>query len=163
MIHPGIIDRSFNIYIWSSACASVSKTFLSNNLKSIDDIWQMQFTKTSVLHGYAIWYLILRGRHRLRVFENKMLWRIFGPRWIKWQEGKELLHNEKHHILQSSPSILRVIKSSSLSWAGYIACMEWKRIHVSWRMASCGRLRRVALVRTEVLVEISASILCISS
>jgi hypothetical protein len=64
----------------------------------------------------------LREEHRLRVFENRVLRRIFGPKreedgsWIK-------LHNDELNDLCSSSSILRVIKSRRLRWAGHVARM----------------------------------------
>jgi hypothetical protein len=65
----------------------------------------------------------LREERRLRVFENRVLRRVFGPKrdevtgeWIK-------LHNEELHDLYSSPNIVRVIKSRRMIWAGHIARM----------------------------------------
>ena len=56
------------------------------------------------------------------VFGNRILRRIFGP---KWRENGELkrLHNEELHSLYRSPNIVRVIKSRRLRWAGYVARM----------------------------------------
>jgi hypothetical protein len=49
-----------------------------------------------------------------------MLSRIFGPKWDKVTGGRKL-HNEELHDLYSSPTIVRVIKSRIISWAGYVA------------------------------------------
>jgi hypothetical protein len=67
----------------------------------------------------------LRGKHRLRVFENRVL-RIFGP---KREEGGSWrkLHNNELHNLYSSPNIVRVIKERRLRWAAYVACMGERR------------------------------------
>jgi hypothetical protein len=54
----------------------------------------------------------LREEHRLRVFENRVLRRIFGPKRDGVTGGWRKLHNEELHNLNSSPSILAVIKSS---------------------------------------------------
>jgi hypothetical protein len=60
--------------------------------------------------------------HRLRVFENRVLRRIFGPKreedgsWIK-------VHNDELHNLYSSPNFVRVIKSRRMRWAGHVARM----------------------------------------
>jgi len=69
----------------------------------------------------------LREEHRLRVFENRVLRRIFGPKrdgvtgeWTK-------LHNEKLNDLYSSPNIARVIKSRIMRWAGHVARMGERR------------------------------------
>jgi hypothetical protein len=65
-----------------------------------------------VLYGSEAWSLTLREEHRLRVFENRVLRRIFGPKRdeVTGEWGK--LHNEELHNLYSSPNIIRTIKSS---------------------------------------------------
>jgi hypothetical protein len=57
------------------------------------------------------WPLTLREEHRLRVFENRVLRRIFGPKRDEVTGGCRKLHNEEFHSLYSSPSIIRMIKS----------------------------------------------------
>jgi hypothetical protein len=64
-----------------------------------------------VLHGCETWSPILREERRLRVFENKVLRKIFGPRRDEVTGGWRKLHNEELHDLYSSPSIIRIIKS----------------------------------------------------
>jgi hypothetical protein len=64
-----------------------------------------------ILYGCDIRALTLREEHRLRVFENKVLRRIFGPKRDKMTEGCRKLHNEELRDLYSSPSIIRIIKS----------------------------------------------------
>jgi hypothetical protein len=64
-----------------------------------------------VLYGRETLYLTLREEHRLRVFENKMLRRIFGPKRDGVTGGWRKLRNEELHGLYSSPSIVRVIKA----------------------------------------------------
>jgi hypothetical protein len=60
--------------------------------------------------------------HRLRVFENRVLRRIFGPK--REEDGQwRKLHNDKLHSLYSSPNIVRVIKSRTMRWAGHVAHM----------------------------------------
>jgi hypothetical protein len=73
--------------------------------------------------------LRLREEHRLRVFENRMLRRIFGSKKTKWQKvgKKKKLHNEELHNLYSSPNITRIIKSRTMRWAGHVARMGEKR------------------------------------
>jgi hypothetical protein len=78
-------------------------------------------------HGCAIWSLIIRKEHRLRVFENKMLRRIFGPKRDKVTGGWRKLHNEELHNSYSSPSMLRTIKPRRMKWAGNLARMGEKR------------------------------------
>jgi hypothetical protein len=82
-----------------------------------------------VLYGCETWYLSLRKEHRLRVFENRVLRRIFGPKrdedgsWRKY-------HNDELHSLCSSPNIVRAIKSRRMKWAGHVAHMgEGKSVY----------------------------------
>jgi hypothetical protein len=75
-----------------------------------------------VLYGCETWSLTFREEHRLRVFENRVLRRIFGPK--REEDGScRKLHNDEFHNLYSSPSIVRVIKSRRLRWAGHVARM----------------------------------------
>jgi hypothetical protein len=60
--------------------------------------------------------------HRLRVFENRVLRRIFGPK--REEDGSwRKLHNDELHCLYSSPNIVRVIKTKRMRWAGHVARM----------------------------------------
>jgi hypothetical protein len=63
-----------------------------------------------VLYGCETWSLTLREEHRLRVFKNRMLRRIFGPKRDDVTGGWRKLHNEELHNLYSSPSIIRTMK-----------------------------------------------------
>jgi hypothetical protein len=78
-----------------------------------------------VLYGCETWFLALREEHRLRVFENRVLRRIFGPKRDEvtgeWRE----LHNEELHILYSSQNIIRQIKSRRMRWRDM--WHAWKR------------------------------------
>jgi hypothetical protein len=74
-----------------------------------------------VLYGYETWSLTLREEHRLRVFENRVLRRIFGSKRDEATGGWRKLHNEELHGLYSSSSIVRVIKARRMRWAGYVA------------------------------------------
>jgi hypothetical protein len=67
--------------------------------------------------------LTLREEHRLRVFENRVLRRIFGPKRDEVTGGRRKLHNEELHGLYSSPSIVRAIKAGRMRWAGHVARM----------------------------------------
>jgi hypothetical protein len=80
-----------------------------------------------VLYGCETWSLTVREEHKLRVFENRLLRRIFGPKRNRVTEGWRKLHNEELHNLYSSPSIIRTIKSRSMRWAGHVARMGGKR------------------------------------
>ena len=80
-----------------------------------------------VLYVCETWPLTLSEKHRLRVFENKVLRKIFGVKRddITGECGK--LHNAQLHALYSSPNIIRNLKSRRLRWAGYVARMEQSR------------------------------------
>jgi hypothetical protein len=80
-----------------------------------------------ILYGCETWSLTVREEHRLRVFENKVLRRIFGPKRDEVTGGWIKLHNEELRDLYSSPSIIRIIKSRSTRWAGHVARMGEKR------------------------------------
>jgi hypothetical protein len=71
-----------------------------------------------VLYGCETWSLTLREEHRLRVFENRVLRRIFGPKG-EVTGGWRKMHNEKYY----SPGIVRVIKARRIRWARHVACM----------------------------------------
>jgi hypothetical protein len=64
-----------------------------------------------VLYGCETWSITLREEHRLRVFENRVLRRIFGQRRDEVTGDWRKLHNEELHNLYSSPNIIRMIKS----------------------------------------------------
>jgi hypothetical protein len=65
----------------------------------------------------------LRKERRLRVFENRVLRRIFGPKSDELTGEWRKPHNEELHDLYSSPNIVRVIKSRKMRWAGHVARM----------------------------------------
>jgi hypothetical protein len=69
----------------------------------------------------------LREERRLRVFENRVLRRIFGPRRKEVTGEWRRLHNEELIDLYSSPNIGRVIKSRRMRWAGHVARMGERR------------------------------------
>jgi hypothetical protein len=71
-----------------------------------------------VLYGCETWSLILREGYRLRVFENRVLRRIFGPKRDEVTRGWRKLHNEELHDLYSLPSIIRLMKLRRMRWVG---------------------------------------------
>jgi hypothetical protein len=97
---------------------------LSSRLKS--ENLKIKIYKTVILpvelYGCETWSLTLREEHRLRVFENRVLRRIFGPKREENGSWRKLRNNELHS-LYSSPNIVRVIKSRRMRWAGHVARM----------------------------------------
>ena len=89
------------------------KRTVSYNSKSCSKTWQ--------------WSLTLREERKLRVFENMMLRRIFGPRRDEVTGEWRRLHNEELNDLYSSPNIVRVIKLRRMRWAGHVARMGEER------------------------------------
>jgi hypothetical protein len=69
----------------------------------------------------------LRDESRLRVFENKVLRRVFGPKRVEVTGEWRTLHNEELYALYTSPNIIRVMKSRRLRWAGHVARMGKRR------------------------------------
>ena len=80
-----------------------------------------------VLHGCEAWSLTLREERKLRVFENMVLRRIFGPRKDEVTREWRRLHNEELSDLYALPYIVRVIKSRRMRWAGHVARMGEER------------------------------------
>jgi hypothetical protein len=80
-----------------------------------------------VLCGCEAWSVTLREEHRVRVFENRVLRKIFGPKSDEATGEWRRLHNEEHYVLSNSPNIIPVIKSRRMSWAGHVARMGERR------------------------------------
>jgi hypothetical protein len=74
-----------------------------------------------VLYWCETWSLTLKEERRLRVFENRVLRKIFGPKRDEVTGEWRKLHNEELNDLYSSPTIVRVIKSRIMRWAGHVA------------------------------------------
>ena len=70
------------------------------------------------------WSLTLREERKLRVFENMVLRRIFGPRRDEVKGKWRRLHNEELNDVYSSPNIVWVIKSRRMRWDGHVARMD---------------------------------------
>jgi hypothetical protein len=77
-----------------------------------------------VLYGCESWSQTLREERRLRVFENRVLRRIFGPKRVEATGEWKQVRNDERNDLYSSPNIFRVIKSRRMRWAGHVERME---------------------------------------
>jgi len=80
-----------------------------------------------VLYGCETWSLTLREERNLRVFENMLLSRIFGPRRDEVTGEWRRSHNVELNDLYTSPNIVRVTKSRRMRWAGHVARMGEER------------------------------------
>ena len=98
----------------------LSSRFLSKNLKI--KIYRTVILPV-VLYGCETWSLTLQEERKLRVFENRVIRRIFGPRRDEVTGEWRRLHNEELNDLYSSPNIVRVIKSRRMRWAVHVARM----------------------------------------
>jgi hypothetical protein len=76
-----------------------------------------------VLYGRETWSLTLREEQILRVFENRVLRRMFGMMRDEVTGGWRKMYNEEFHNLYSSPGIIRMIKSRRMRWVGHVARM----------------------------------------
>jgi hypothetical protein len=76
--------------------------------------------------------LTLRKEHRLRVFENRMLRRIFGPKRDEVAGGWRKLHNEELHNLYSTPSIIRMTNTRRTRRARHVARMWRSEMHMGY-------------------------------
>jgi hypothetical protein len=112
------------MFCYHSVQNLLSSRLLSKNLK-------IRIYKTIilpvVLHGCETWSLTLREEHTLRVFEKRVLRRIFGPKRDEETGEWRKLHNEELRYLYSSPSIIRIMKSRRMTWTGHVARMGEKR------------------------------------
>ncbi|KAJ4444040.1 hypothetical protein ANN_05829 [Periplaneta americana] len=120
------IKRRINM---GNACYYSVKKLLSSSLLSKN--LKVRIYKTVllpvVLYGCETWTLTLREEHRLRVFENKVLRKIFGAKRDEVTGEWRKLHNAELHALYSSPDIIRNIKSRRLRWVGHVARMGESR------------------------------------
>jgi hypothetical protein len=84
------------------------------------------------LYGCETGAVTLREEQRLRVFENRVLRRIFGPKRDEVTEDWRRLRNEELNGLYSSPHIIRVIKSRRMRWTGHVARMGKREMHTGF-------------------------------
>jgi len=105
-------DNHSTLQSGNACCHSVKNLLTSSMLSKIINIKTLRTVILSfILYGYENWSLTLKEEHLLRVFQSKVLRRIFGPKRDKvageWRE----LYNEKLNEMYSSPNTIRVTKS----------------------------------------------------
>jgi hypothetical protein len=82
-----------------------------------------------VLYGCESWSLTLRDGHRQRVFENRVLRRVFGPKRDEMTGGWKKLYSDEIRKLCPYLSVIRVFKSMSRRWGWHVARMGEKAMH----------------------------------
>jgi len=104
---------------------SVQNRFLSSSLLSKNLKIKVYINKILpiVVYGCETWSLTLKEKRRLRVFENRVFRRIFGPKRNEVTGKWRKLYNEELNVLYCSPNIVWVIKSRRIRWAGHVARM----------------------------------------
>jgi hypothetical protein len=93
---------------------------------------ELYIFRTGILsiYGCETWSLALREERRLRVSENRVLRRVFGPKRDEVSGEWRKLHNEELNGLYFLPNIVRVVKSRRMRWAGHVARMgEDRGVH----------------------------------
>jgi hypothetical protein len=112
-----------------NACYHSVQSLLSSRLLYINV--KVKIRKTIILlvilYGCETWSLTLREEHRQKVFENRVLRNIFGPKRDEVTGEWRKLHKEEVHNLYSSPDITRQVKSRRMRWAGHVARMGEER------------------------------------
>jgi hypothetical protein len=103
--------KEFNILSLATEFLLSLLAFVVDNIEN--------FQTNSDIHNISTRYRY----YRLRVFQNRVLGRIFGLKRDEVTGGWRKLHNEELHGLYSSPGIVRVIKATSMRWAGHVARM----------------------------------------
>ncbi|KAJ4447607.1 hypothetical protein ANN_09614 [Periplaneta americana] len=116
-----------------------------------------------VLYGCETWTLTLKEEQRLRVFENKVLRKIFGAKEDEITGEWRKLHNAELHGLYSSPDIIGNIKSRRLRWAEHVARMGKSKMHIELggrRENTFGEAKTLGKCLQQISFLVSAPPLC---
>jgi hypothetical protein len=116
--------------LWNDCYNSVQNllpsSLLSKTLKIKIRVYRTIIVSV-VLYGFETWSLTLREERRLRVFENRVLRRVFGPKRDEVTGEWRKLRKEELRDLYSLPNIVRVVKSRRMKWAGHVVRMGEER------------------------------------
>ena len=106
------------MFLFSEEVISISSIVILKVRK----IWKLEFfiEQFFCLHRSKT-SLILQNEKKFRIFENKLLSKIYGPKINEETREWKKLHNEELHAIYASPDIVRIIKAGRLQWAGYVA------------------------------------------
>ena len=129
MVYTSYCDKSLKL---GNACYYSVQNLLSSRLlsKNLKIKIYRPLILPVVLYGCETWLLTLREECRLRVFENRVLRRVFGPKRDEVTGEWRKLHNEELRDLYSLPKIVQVAKSRRMRWAGHVARMgEGRGVH----------------------------------
>jgi hypothetical protein len=122
-------------YIVCTGVEARTKYFLHEHLVMIIHS-SVRICKTIILLVVLYWLetcsQTLREEHGLRVFENRVPRRISRPKRDELTRDGEKLHNEELHNLYSSPSIIRMIKSRRMRWAGHVGRPGRRGMHIGY-------------------------------
>jgi hypothetical protein len=113
---PKLNDFNTNKY-WTLYTVQKNYVMLRSSFKKVFK----SIISPVVLYGCETWSLTLREEHKLRVFEKRVLSRIFGSKRDEVTGDWRKVHNAELDNLYASPSIIRVIKSRRMRWPGYVA------------------------------------------
>jgi hypothetical protein len=108
------------------------KEFFSVVLKALSKNLKIKIYRSIilpvVLYGCETWSLTLREERMVRMFENRVLRREFGPKKDEVTGEWRKLHNEELNDLYSLPNIVRVVKSRRMRWVGHVALIGEDRV-----------------------------------
>ncbi|KAJ4450407.1 hypothetical protein ANN_01831 [Periplaneta americana] len=116
------------IYLWKTPVKIINnRLIITEKKKNLKVTIYKTVILPVVLYGCETWTLTLREEQRLRMFENKVLRKIFGAKREDVTRELRKLHNAELHALYSSPDIIKNIKSRRLRWAGHVEHMGESR------------------------------------
>ena len=119
-LHVVVPTRAEENKHFAFTCGQSRSHYCRDNVRSIP----LKFSQTLSALTVALLYTL---RLRLRVFENRVLRKVYGPKRVEVTGEWRRLHNEELNDLYSLPNIVRVVKSRRMRWAGHVARMGENR------------------------------------